>query len=1188
MAFHHSRKEFYRLPYGACPVDTEVRLRIDVPATATAVTLRLWYSDGGEVLIPMKMVPVEGEIPPLISYEVTFLTNSTPGWVWYYFIIDEKNVDMYHGASGMVRYYYGNNEKGLGGKGARYNDVPPSYQITVYDKDMPVPSWTKDAVMYHIFVDRFRRGQSSPPLGTGLKKGQVIHPLWDDEPFYGRDEKGNVLQYDFFGGDLQGIMDAIPYLKRLGVNLLYLSPVMDSASNHKYDVGDYKKVDPAFGDERLFRLLTAKAHAHGMKVIIDGVFSHNGADSIYFNRFGHYDSLGAYQSKESPYYNWYIFHDYPNSYDCWWGMTNMPNVKEQSPSYMQYMLWNWDSVVNHWNSMGIDGWRLDVADELPNAFLQAFHGAVKGANKEAFILGEVWEDASKKEAYGEMRPYLQGHELDGVMNYPFRQAVIDTLTGRISTVEGMNMLYSLHEHYPRKIFFSLMNLLSSHDERRILTELGEAPNMDDWTSGDRQNYRLSEAQLDLAKKRLKLALMWQFSFPGIPDIYYGDEAGMEGDKDPFNRRPFPWGKEDKELQKYYTLMGYLRHRYEVLRGGALTPIIDNHMIVFKRSTEEGVDVFGDEAPKQVSYTYLNCNDEYRERSLQLSAGYDWVLYRLKDFTACVDDEFVVHEGHCLHDGKGTKDIQLQFEGYEGMLIVGEAHEVPPQEEPKKGILLHPTALPSQEGIGDLGHEAYEFVDYLVERGQTYWQILPLTEPALANSPYTAYSAVASDRRLISLDSLAVFDLIDRDELEAARAKRNEENPYFAKESFIDVEAVMAFKEPFYEKAFETFKKWQKAESLSKAQEALLNSYKTFVMVNDHWLESYTLFQAIKMVDKTKPWTDWGPMADYKVALEHKEELADKVAYVTFIQWMFYRQWQALHSYANEKGIYIIGDLPFFMAYDSADVWAHKEKFDLDEEGNPNTVAGVPPDYFCEEGQHWGNPQYKWDYMAKNGFDWWISNVEHMLTLVDVLRLDHFRGYDSYWSIPKEAKTAATGHWEQGPGLALFEALERRLSNRVMSNGYEGPLLIAEDLGIITDSVEMLRRKARLLGMHVLQFSFSEDPLPLRDLEERVIYTGTHDNNTLMGWLEDLRQKKDTYTWTQLVNYLGLPADASPKEIGASLIRDAYKMSGAMTIIPLQDLLGFGAESRFNVPGQVNETNWLYRLPSDYKNRNFII
>ena len=389
LGLYHNSHEFYcRSVFGAVPSGSQVVLRLRADKNIEEnwqASVRLWQSNAGETIVPMTW---EGE-----AFKATLTMPDKGCLLWYYFIVsyDGKTV------------YYGNNHEQLGGKGRITAQEPPSYQITVYDKDVKTPDWFKNAIVYQIFPDRFRRGKDTTAVLTG-KKGAVIHSDWDDIPAYWKNpDTGEIAFYDFYGGNLAGIREKFSYLKELGVTAIYLNPIFESCTNHRYSTADYHRVDPFLGTNEEFAAFCRAAKEEGMAVILDGVFSHTGADSIYFNRFGHYDSVGAYQSKESPYYSWYRFKEYPNDYESWWGVMDLPNVEETEPSYMDFVIHNDDSVLRYWMRQGISGWRLDVVDELPAAFLRDFYKTLKEENPDAVLIGEVWEDASNKISYGEQR-----------------------------------------------------------------------------------------------------------------------------------------------------------------------------------------------------------------------------------------------------------------------------------------------------------------------------------------------------------------------------------------------------------------------------------------------------------------------------------------------------------------------------------------------------------------------------------------------------------------------------------------------------------------------------------------------------------------------------------------------------------------------------------------------------------------
>ena len=396
--------------------------------------------------------------------------------------------------------------------------------------------------IYQIFVDRFNNGNDEGKINNP-KKNSFIYGDWNDEPFYIKDNEGNIVRWDFYGGNLLGVIEKLEYIKSLGVTTIYLNPIFEAVSCHKYDTGDYKKIDPMFGDEDIFKRLCEEAKKLGIGIVLDGVFSHTGVDSKYFNKFGNYDSLGAYEAKESPYYNWYRFYDYPNKYECWWGIDNQPNVEELEPSYVNYIINARDSVVNKWMGLGASGWRLDVADELPDEFIYKMKKKIKEINSEAVLIGEVWEDASNKISYDKHRAYLYGEELDSITNYPFRDNIISFLKGDIDGYYFSRRIMSLYENYPKESFYSNMNMLGTHDTERIFTMLDENQNS------------------------LKHALIIQMTFPGVPLIYYGDEAGLTGGKDPMNRKTYPWGKENKDILDMYKKLTTMRKENSIFAKG---------------------------------------------------------------------------------------------------------------------------------------------------------------------------------------------------------------------------------------------------------------------------------------------------------------------------------------------------------------------------------------------------------------------------------------------------------------------------------------------------------------------------------------------------------------------------------------------------------------------------------------------
>lgn len=436
---------------------------------------------------------------------------------------------------------------------AVHGDFLPEWQLTVYDSGFSVPQKRQQGVMYQIFPDRFFRDGNDPV--PAVKSHRLFHQSWEERPLFTMDQSPYEAT-DFFGGNLRGIIKKLPYLQSLGVTCLYLNPIFEAASNHRYNTGDYRSVDPYLGNEEDFKELVSKAKEYGIDLILDGVFSHTGSDSLYFNREGHYPSLGAWQSPDSPYASWYRFSDDRKSYDCWWGFRTLPNVNETDPGFLRYICGE-EGVLRFWQRMGAAGWRLDVADELPDEFLYALRKTVKEADPEAFILGEVWEDASNKESYGKRRPYLLGGQLDSVMNYPFRTAVLDF----IKTGEGelfRQRVLTIADHYPAPSLASLMNPLSTHDTVRALTFLGVSRQV---TPDQQADFIPTEEEYQKGVRGLRLAALLQYTLPGVPCLYYGDEAGMSGFSDPWNRRTYPWGKEDQKLIGFFAALGQIRRQF---------------------------------------------------------------------------------------------------------------------------------------------------------------------------------------------------------------------------------------------------------------------------------------------------------------------------------------------------------------------------------------------------------------------------------------------------------------------------------------------------------------------------------------------------------------------------------------------------------------------------------------------------
>lgn len=453
---------------------------------------------------------------------------------------------------------------------------PRGFLLTVYSKDYKTPDWFKGGIMYQIFPDRFCKKGTMPDI-----TGRVKREDWGGLPSFRPNERGKVLNNDFFGGNFKGIESKLSYLSDLGVTTIYLNPIFEASSNHRYDTSDYKKIDPILGTEKDFAKLVETAKNKGIRIILDGVFNHTGDDSVYFNKYGNYSSIGAYQSKESPYYSWYSFYDHPNGYESWWGIDILPEVNEKSEDYQEFIFGE-GGVLKKWLSFGIGGYRLDVADELPDFFLKGLRKSVKESNEDAIIIGEVWEDASNKIAYSKRREYLQGHELDSVMNYPLKDAIIAYMqTGSAEKV--LQAIRVLINHYPKQTVDCLMNILGTHDTSRILTVLGGiyCQNKEEMAT---EKALLSAKNKEKAIKKLKMSVVLQYTLPGVPCVYYGDENGMEGHIDPFCRRCFDWDSLNQDLISFYKSLGEIRkNNREIFTDGAFKEIIcEDGLFVYKR------------------------------------------------------------------------------------------------------------------------------------------------------------------------------------------------------------------------------------------------------------------------------------------------------------------------------------------------------------------------------------------------------------------------------------------------------------------------------------------------------------------------------------------------------------------------------------------------------------------------------
>lgn len=566
-----SRESRCKTPFGAVAAGTLVTLRLFLPIVYQLVepTLLLFRADEwDEPKMRLAFAPEDGD-GVREQYALHF-TPEEPGLYFYQFEVRGVNGPM----------CIAPDKDGFGRLMSQSSD---RWQLTVYDGKMHTPDFLKSGVMYQIFPDRF---YNSGQPKEDVPADRHMHGDWYELPEYLPDENGEITNSDYFGGDLAGIAEKLPYLHSLGVRVLYLNPVFEAHSNHRYNTADYMKIDPLLGKQEDLENLCAQAKALGMYVLLDGVFNHTGSDSVYFNLNRRYGDGGAYNDPQSPYRTWYNFIRYPDEYESWWGFRTLPNVNENDEGYVDFICGE-NGVLRTWIARGVSGFRLDVADELPDSFLDRVCAAIKSAGRECAVIGEVWEDASTKVAYGVRRRYLLGKQLDSVMNYPFKEAILGYVRHG-SCHQFFNTVMSILENYPKPVLDVLMNSISTHDVERALTMLAGEPagwNDRNWQG---QNHRLSEQRYEHGKKLMRLAAVLQYMLPGIPCLYYGDEAGLYGYKDPFNRLCYPWGREDQDLLELFTRLGALRTAYPYLSTASFSALtVTPETAAFVRTGETG-------------------------------------------------------------------------------------------------------------------------------------------------------------------------------------------------------------------------------------------------------------------------------------------------------------------------------------------------------------------------------------------------------------------------------------------------------------------------------------------------------------------------------------------------------------------------------------------------------------------------
>lgn len=656
LIFHNSEKARFRSPLGARPAGDKVILRLycgSVYPNGVYVTL---FGEGGYEQ-KVDMSGADG------WWEAAVNLPKTPGAYWYYFVLRLNEDTAYFGCKGGK----------TSGDGELYSYKPVCFQLTVHERDFKTPDRYKRAILYQIFPDRFAKSsKNSAKRGLDYHRSMgrkgYLHGSFDESPAYlPMPGEEHYTPCDYFGGDLCGIEQSLPYLADLGVTVIYLNPIFEADSNHRYNTADYKKIDPMLGTNSDFKKLCRSAEKFGMKVILDGVFSHTGSDSVYFNKTGKYSEPGAYQGPKSRYYSWYEFYDYPDSYRSWWGFDTLPEVNEEDSQWQEFIITGEDSVVRNWLEAGADGYRLDVADELPDHIIEKIRTAIKSHDEEHFLLGEVWEDATTKQSYGTHRTYALGKGLDSVMNYPFRNAVINFLLGHIQAKDLVQFFAGQALNYPKEMYYCLMNLLSSHDIERVRTVLGTKVNAAELSREQQGSFVILPEQNRQGGVMQRLAALLQYTLPGMPSVYYGDETGMNGLRDPFNRQPF--SIQDETIGYHYATLAKIRKSADALSVGHVSFFFygDDIMGVV-RFILDGKDAFGKPAENGAYIGIVNRSKENIEMVLD--------LYNLE---TCLDQEQLdllrkapFKGGMCLLTGKSVEiqDGLMDFEIFaeSGMLL----------------------------------------------------------------------------------------------------------------------------------------------------------------------------------------------------------------------------------------------------------------------------------------------------------------------------------------------------------------------------------------------------------------------------------------------------------------------------------------------------------------------------------------
>lgn len=558
---YDSKNSKYKSPFGAIKTEEKFNINIKIPLSCKTEEVYILFENDNtkeSFKFPLKFI-CSNEDYATYGNEISL---NVKGLYFYYF-----NIKTIQSQFNLFRFGY--NETNI--------EAGDKWQLTCYPKDFKVPESFLGKVMYQIFPDRFFR--ESIENAEGKLEPYYIHENTDDVPDFKPNENGKILNWDFFGGNLKGIIKKLDYIKSLGTSIIYLNPIFMAYSNHRYDTCDYKKIDPLLGTDEDFINLCNEAHKKNIKIILDGVFSHTGSNSVYFDK-NYIFKNGAYSNDNSPYKYWYSFGKSKDDYISWWGIDTLPCVNELSESFLKFIIEDDDSVISHWLNLGADGFRLDVADELPDEFIKRLRNKVKQIKPDSLIIGEVWEDASNKISYGIRRKYFTDSELDSVMNYCFKNSIISYCMDNITSKEFAQQIMTICENYPKDSIHSLMNSLSTHDTARILTVLGVSG--DGKTKEEKAGFKMSPKIRNIAKSKLYIAVLLQYTLPGTASIYYGDEIGMEGFGDPFNRGYFKWNDMDESIYDFFIQLGKIKNSNIALQKGDIEFLKYDDVLIFDR------------------------------------------------------------------------------------------------------------------------------------------------------------------------------------------------------------------------------------------------------------------------------------------------------------------------------------------------------------------------------------------------------------------------------------------------------------------------------------------------------------------------------------------------------------------------------------------------------------------------------